>query len=212
MPRYTPWLLLAALAAGCAASPMPPAGLTLEAESPTYSIQKTWVMPHVLETSGLWSAKSFAEIGTTYEAGYLTRDGEFHRLALEDFTVTLTPTNPKTGALAVFPDGKLHVTMAADSFKLLADGRDDDCDGLDADFDGVVDKGLRSDRLVLMLKGQDGTVTKLQFYCPTPSGNQRTVGAGVVSDIIEFAGMAINEQGVPTKAGKKAKKAAKKAK
>lgn len=212
MPRYTPWLLLAALAAGCATSPTPPSSLTIDAEGPTYSIQKTWVIPHVLETTGLWSAKSFAEIGTTYEAGYVTRDGEFHRLAIDDFTVALTPTNPKTGALAVYPSGQLHVTMSADAFKLLSGGPDDDCDGLDADFDGMVDKGLRNDQLVLQLKSRDGTVTKLQFHCPSPSGTQRTVGAGTVSDIIEFAGMAINEQGIPTKAGKKAKKAAKKAK
>ena len=73
----------------------------------------------------------------------------------------------------------------------------------------MVDKGLSNDQLVLQLKGRDGTVTNLQFHCPSPSGAQRTVGAGTVSDIIEFAGMAINEQGIPSK---KAKKAAKKAK
>lgn len=212
MTRYTPWILLAALAAGCAASPTPRAAMTLEAESPTYSIQKTFILPHVLETTGLWSAKSFAEIGTTYEAGYVSRDGEFHRLAIDDFTVALTPTNPKAGALAVYPSGKLHVTMSADTHKALPGGPDDDCDDLDANFDGVVDKGGTNNQLVLQLTSRDGTVTKLQFYCPGGSGAPRTVGAGTVSDIIEFAGMAINEQGIPTKAGKKAKKAAKKAK
>ena len=195
MHRNFPWLLTAMLAAGCAGAPGSTPALTLGADGPTYTIQKTWVIPHVLEKSGSLSARDLDEAGVKYRL--LSRDGEFHRI--QAFTLHLRGGAPDSDGDFVYPPGQLQLELAPEALKAL----------IDLDDDGRVDKTAPASRLVLELTHPDRRVTELQFFCPHPTGAQRTVGAGTVSDIIEFAGMAINEQGIPSK---KAKKAAKKAK
>jgi hypothetical protein len=100
---------------------------------------------------------------------------------------------------------QLTVTLTEDALKAVYGGVDDDCDGL-AGFEA------RPHLLITVTQAHKEPMT-LRFFGRCSTGESaRTVGAGVVSDILEFAGMAICEQGVPAhKAAKKAKKAAKKA-
>lgn len=205
MTRSIPWLLAALLAAGCTAAPS--ATLTLEADGPRYAVQRTHVIPHVLETSGRLSSADLDADGVAYTASLIDATGRaVMPIKLAAFELELSaPDTIPADAETVFLSARLGVTTTEDALKALHGGIDDDCDGL-AGFE------KRVHLLITVTEAHKEPMT-LRFFgqCPTDA-KPRTVGAGTVSDILEFAGMAICEQGVPArKAAKKAKKAAKKA-
>lgn len=205
MTRPIPWLLAALLAAGCTAAPS--ASLTLEADGPRYAVQRTWVIPHVLETSGRLASADLDADGVTYTASLIDKSGRaVMPIKLEAFELTLSaPDKIPADAETVYLAAELEVTTTEDTLKALHGGIDDDCDGL-AGFAG------RPHLLITVTEAHKDPMT-LRFFGQCPTGDKpRTVGAGTVTDILDFAGMAICEQGVPArKAAKKAKKAAKKA-
>lgn len=221
MLRIVPWVLMAATAVGCAAAT--PASLTMEAEAPAYTVAASHVIPHVLDTSGSLNSRQLKKGDYAYKAkivfdrdtgrSKIVTDRDTGRsISLEAFALN---THAEAGAEASDTDlqpVRLTVELPPDDMLALkkeVGGVDDDCDGLAAAED-LTDRP----HLLITISREDADrsdepPTTLRFYglCPS-SGDVRNGQAGTVVEVLTFAGMAINEQGLPAK---KAKKAAKKA-